>query len=241
MATTAPSSLNRSLSNLNTLLRDSTVIKMTRPYRGMLFTQDLAFIAIEQQQALFSTSRGRLLANPGDRIFLHSPGGANVFMAHVVEVDHFLGRLTLKDFEATGRGWAVRRHERVQPSQPTRVMLHCQDRFLPTFLENLSLTGVGLLAYKPLERGLQPNIGHEVRVEFALPTVHARMALGGRLVSVYYPGQQLAMLGVQTTPTLPQATMLERYITNRQGEIVDEIDQVIKASLTPPNAQDLYF
>ena len=34
---------------------------------------------------------------------------------------------------------------------------------------------------------------------------------------------------------------MERYITNRKSEIIDEIDQVIHASFGPPGVQDMYF
>ncbi len=228
-------------SNLEALFKPHLCVKVSRPFRGMLFTQELSFVSMELDQALFTISHGRLLADPGDQIFLRSPSGMEVFSAQVLELDNYLGRLILGDFKSMGRSWTPRSQERVQPHQPTRVMLRCKDCSLSTFLENLSLAGVGLLAYKPVERGLEPRIGHTVKVDFDLPVVHGHQSLPGKLVNVSYPGAHLAYLGVQIFPNAQQASLLERYITNRQSEIINEIDQVIEASFGPPSVHDLYF
>ncbi len=231
----------KNASNLDALLAPNLSVKLSRAFRGMLFTQELSFVSMELDRARFTISHGRLLVNPGDRIFLRSQTGAEVFSARVMKIDNYLGELVLCEFKSTGRSWATRSCERVQPYQPTRVVLRCKDCFLPTFLENLSLVGVGLLAYKPVERGMEPRIGHAVKVDFELPRVTGRFSLPGKLVNVSYPGASLAYIGVRIFPNAQQAHRLEQYITNRQGEIVNEIDQVIKASFGPPSVQDMYF
>jgi hypothetical protein len=228
-------------SNLESLLERNPSLKLIRPFKGMLFTQELSFVSIEEDQAHFAISRGRLLANPGDRIFLRSSSGMEVFSALVLELDNYLGRLVLSEFKPIGRSWAARSHERVQPHQPTRVMLHCKDCLLPTFLENFSLAGIGLLAYKPVERGLELRIGHMVKVDFDLPLVRGHISLPGKLVNVSHPGERLAYLGVQIFPNMQQSRLMERYITNRKSEIIDEMDKVIHASFVPPSVQDMYF
>ena len=232
---------SRSKSKAETLLKPDTPVKLTQPFKGMLFTQELSFIAMEMEQAIFTISHGRLLVNPGDRIFLHSSSAAEVFTARVIELDNYRGRLVLEDIKSLGRTWAKRSHDRVQPHQPTRVMLSCKDCFVPTFLENLSLAGVGLLIYKPVERGLEPRIGHNVKVDFELPGVRGRLSLSGKLVNVSYPGERLAYVGIQIHPSAQQAYLMERYITDRKREIIDEIDEVIHASFVPPSVQDMYF
>jgi len=231
----------KNASNVESLFNHDIPVKLTRPFRGMLFTQELSFVSMELDQAQFTIAHGRLLTKPGDRIFLRCPSGNEVFSARVLELDNYLGRLILGEFKSLGRSWATRSHERVQPHQPTRVVLHCKDCFLPTFLENLSLAGVGLLAYKAVEHGLRPRIGHAVKVDFELPVARGRLSLPGKLVNVSYPGARLAYIGVQIFPNVQQARLLERYITNRQGEITNEIDQVIKASFGPPSVHDMYF
>jgi hypothetical protein len=228
-------------SNMESLLEQNQTLKLTRPFKGMLFTQELSFVSLEMDRALFNISRGRLVANPGDRIFLRSPSGTEVYSARILELDNYLGQLVLAEFKSLGRSWAARSHERVQPHQPTRVTLRCQHCFLPTFLENLSLAGVGLLAYKPVERGLEPRIGQVVKVDFELPVARGRLSLPGKLVNVSYPATCLAYIGVQIYPNVQQSRVMERYITNRKGEIIDEIDRVIKASFSPPSIQDMYF
>ena len=196
---------NNSASNVEALLEQNHSLKLIRPFKGVLFTQELTFLSMETGQAHFAISRGRLLTHPGDRIFLRSLSGAEVYSARVLELDNYCGELVLGEFNSMGRSWAVRSHERVQPHQPTRVMLHCKDCALSTFLENFSLAGVGLLAYKPIERGLEPRIGHTVKVDFELPLVRGRLSLSGKLVNVSYPGERLAYIGVQIFPNVQQA------------------------------------
>ena len=231
----------KNTSKLEALFKPELCVTVSRTFRGMLFTQELSFISMQLDQALFTISHGRLLADPGDQIFLRSPSGTEVFSARVMELDNYLGRLTLGEFKSMGRSWIARSQERVQPHQPTRVILRCKDCFLPTFLENLSLAGVGLLAYKPVEHGMEPRIGHAVKVDFDLPLARGHLSLPGKLVNVGYPGACLAYVGVQIFPNMQQARLLERYITNRQGEIINEIDNVIKKSFGPPSVHDMYF
>ena len=232
---------NKSTSNFESVLKQNRTLRLIRPFKGMLFTQELTFLSMEKGRAHFAISRGRLLTYPDERIFLHSLSGEEVFSARVLKLDNYCGELVLGDIKSMGRSWAARSYERVQPHQPTRVMLRCKDCAMSTFLENFSLAGVGLLAYKLIEHGLEPRIGHEVKVDFELSAVGERLSLPGKLVNVSYPGAHLAYIGVQTFPNARQARLMERYITNRKSEIVDEIDQVIHASFVPPSVHDMYF
>jgi len=226
---------------LQNLARRKAPVRMSHSFRGMLFTQDLLLESLESDQAYFKISHSCLAASLGDRIYLHSPTDDEMLSARVMEIDIQVGRLVLGDFTDVGRPWATRSHERVRPCKPIRVILRCDTCSLPTFLENISLVGVGLLAYKPAERGLEPRVGNPVKIEFELPILKGRLTLPGRLVNISYPGARLATIGINTFPNVEQARVLERYVTHRQAEIVDELEQAFKADLEPRSVQELYF
>jgi len=119
--------------------------------------------------------------------------------------------------------------------------LRCNERSMSASLENISLIGVGLLAYKTAERGLEPREGSPVTVDFELPVMRGRISLRGRLVNVEYPCERLACLGVHTFPDMDQARVLERYVTHRKAEIVDELDTALNSAFEPRSVKELYF
>jgi hypothetical protein len=229
------------VSLLQNLARHNAPLHMSHAFRGVLFTQELSLVSLSADHAMFKAARSHLATQLGDRIFLHSPDISEVLSARVIELDIQLGRLVLGDFAPTGRSWADRSHERVQPRQPIRVTLRCDACSLPTSLENLSLVGIGLLAYKPTERGLDPRVGVPVKIDFELPVARGRVSLPGRLANITYPGARLACLGINSFPNAEQARILERYITHRKAEIVDELDNSFIAAFEPQSVKELYF
>jgi hypothetical protein len=229
------------VSLLQNLARQNAPLRMSRTFRGMLFTQDLSIVSLGSDRGLFKGARSRLATGLGDRIYLHGPGLREALSARVLEMDVQLGRFLLGEFVQTGRPWAERSQERVQPRRPIRVMLRCEEHSMPASLENISLIGVGLLAYKSAERGLDLRVGSQVTVDFELPVLRGRVSLPGRLVNVVYPGARLACLGVHTLLDMNQARVVERYVTHRKAEIVDELDSALNAAFEPRGVKELYF
>jgi hypothetical protein len=226
---------------LQNLARQSTPLHLSHAFRGVLFTHDLSLLSLSADHAMFKVERSHISAQLGERIYVHSPAIPESLSARVLELDIQIGRLVLGDFSPMGHAWATRSHERVQPRQPIRVSLHCDSCVLSTSLENLSLVGAGLLAYKPAERGLDPRLGVPVKVEFELPVPRGKVTLPGRLANITYPGARLACLGISTFPNTEQTRILERYITHRKSEIVDELDNSLIAAFEPQSVKELYF
>jgi hypothetical protein len=226
---------------LKDLAQDNTKLFMSHPYRGLLFTEELSLIRLENEQALFKTGRSRGSVSLGDHIFLYNPLMKAVISAQVCALDIQLDRVVLCNFTVTGRQWCDRNNERVQPQHPVRVNLRCDDCTLSAFLQNISLEGVRLLTYKPAERGLDPRIGRPIKIEFELPVARGKISLAGRLANITLPGPRLALLGLHTFPTIEQSRVIERYITRRKAEILDELDGAIHESMELPSVKELYF
>jgi hypothetical protein len=226
---------------LGMMARQNQPVQLSHPFRGMLLTQEVGLVSLGANDATFQARRSKLCAALGGRVFLHSKELNETIAARVLDLNVQMGRLSLGEFELTGRPWTERVDERVQPRQPVRVALRCEQHTLPTFLENISANGVGLLIYKPQASGLELEKGQPVKLEFDLPGVRARLALSGRVANMIYPASHLALVGVQTFPSVEQARMVDRFIRSRLAEILDELDRVFAEALEPRSVKELYF
>jgi hypothetical protein len=214
---------------------------LSQSFRGVMLTQELSLISLNADRALVQMRHNWLPANPGDYTYLHSPDFDQVLVARVLAVNIQLGEMALGDFLPIGRSWTDRGHDRVQPRLPVRVMVRLSDNPLHASLENLSIDGVGLLAYKPLEKGFELTPGQALKIDFELPQIRGRLSLSGRMVNIQYHGSRVACLGINTFPNTEQARSLERYISYRKQEILEELDQVTSEVLEPHSVKELYF
>jgi hypothetical protein len=226
---------------LENLLKNNVLSRMSRSFRGMLLTQNLSFVAMKKDWALFFMSSDQVIANCGDRIFLHSPSGPELASARVLETNYYRGRLVLGEFELQQRKWIARSHERVQPYKHNRAILIGRNVSIPVSLESLSLKGAGLLAYKPVDRGLEPRIGLPIKIEFRLPIGYGLFILSGVLVSILHPRTGFVYMGVKTTPNQPQSRLLEYYIRIRKREIIDELNWAFSKTSGPPGDENIEF
>lgn len=227
--------------HLENMLKNNVLSRMSRSFRGMLLTQDLSFVAMKKDWALFLLSSNQVIANCGDSIFLHSPGGPEFVSARVIETNFYRGRLVLGEFEIPRRKWVPRSHERVQPYKHNRAILIGRNISIPVSLESLSLKGAGLLAYKPVERGFEPRIGLPIKMEFRLPIGHGLFILSGSLVSILHPRNGFVYMGVKTSPNLAQSRLLEYYIRIRKREIIDELNWAFSKTSGPPGDESIEF
>jgi hypothetical protein len=229
------------LSVLGILAHQGAPLRMSRTYRGLLVTVDVNLLTIGADRVLFQDPRNRIYVRPGDQIVLHSPVSDETLGGRVLEINIQQCLISVGELTQIDRPWSERGQERVQAHQPVRVSLRDGNRGVPTLLENLSLTGVGLLAYKLTERGLELRPGQAVNLDFELPRGAGRFLLSARMANVGYPSSHLACLGVATYPDVEQAQQLERYITHRKAEILQEIDLSFAESFEAHTVTQLYF
>jgi hypothetical protein len=226
---------------LSQLVRRKALLRLSHPFRGVVLTQDLSLVSLSPDRALVQLASRWLPANPGDHVFLHSPESDEVLVAQILAVNIQSGELTLGKFSLIDRAWIDRMHERVQPSQPVHAVLRHDDRAMRVSLENLSIKGAGVLAYKLPEHGFDLSPGKDIILEFELPQMRARLALPSQVMNIRYHGGHLASLGLHTLPNNQQARTLERAINQRKVEIMQELDQVYYQTFQPQSVKELYF
>lgn len=232
---------SNSSNHLETLLNNNVLSQMSRSFKGMLCTQKLTFVSMKKDRALFVMSTNPVIANCGDQVFLHSPTGPDFVTARVVETNNYRGRLILGEFEFQDRNWIPRSHERVQPHKRNQAILICSDAVVPVSLESLSLNGVGVLAYRPIERKLEPHPGIRVNIEFRLPIGYGLFILSGIVVSVIDKQAGFVYMGVKTTPNVAQAKLLEYYINYRRQEIIGELNWAFSKTSGLSHSDELEF
>lgn len=229
------------LALLGSLADRCAAIHMSHTYRGLLVSAEISLLKQYNNRALFHGPCSQLGIKPNDQILLHSPASDRVLAGRVLEISIHQCMLSIGCLQELEHPWVERSHERVRPQEPVRVTLRSGSYGLTTFLENLSLTGAGLLAYKPAERGVDPNPGQAVKLEFKLPRGGGQYTLPARIVNVDQPSSSLACLGIATYPNVDQARQLDRYITNRKSEILNEIHTTFAGSFESPRVANLYF
>lgn len=227
------------VSLLADLAHRKALLRMSHPVQGVVLTQDLLLVALHPGRVVAQMGRNWLAANPGDPIYLHSPDCEEVLAARVLAVNIESGELVLGEFSLIERSWADRRHERVQPGQATHVSLRVDDRIFKASLENFSLNGAGVMAYKLRENGFDLSPGQELKLEFELARAH--LSLPARLISIHYHGRFLACLGIYTSPNPGQVRTLDRYIKLRKAEILRDLERSFNEAFQPQNVKELYF
>lgn len=226
---------------LSSLARHQAPLSMSHPFHGVVLTQDLSLISLNPDSALVRVGRQWLATGPGERIYLHSPMVTEVLAARVMGINSQSGELSLGDFSLQERPWAERGHERVQPRLPIHATVRWNEQSFSAALEDFSVNGAGLLAYKLRERGMDLQVGQALKLDFDLHQPRTHLALPARLANIRYHGGHLACLGIVTYPTINQARSIGRFIEQRKVEILAELDEMYQQTFQPQSVKELYF
>lgn len=147
----------------------------------------------------------------------------------------------LSDFTYQDAEWKERQHERVRPKDPIYVALHWKKKEIRASIENVSLNGMGILAYKLIEKGLKIQPGSTIFLDFKLPPSYKYSGVKGTVAYLNSIGDYSVKLGIQLYPKASETQLLEKYIAHRKQEILDELDQLFYESYWRQGVQHLYF
>jgi hypothetical protein len=229
------------LSLLHSLSLGNTVMRLTRSFRGLLISQDVYLVSVGSGGATFQASDSRLCATPEGLVNLHSRLFPRPLVARMTEADVRQGTFVLSDIAYIGSQWIERRSERVTPKGPAHVTMLWRRKAIRASLEDLSVKGMGLLAYKLLERGTHLQPGSHVLLDFELPNDYGWTAMRGIVVYVNQCSSSLVRIGLRLQPNDRDARSLESYVAQRKLEIVDELEQAYFKARGPVGVERLYF
>jgi len=226
---------------LTRLAEKKLPLYLSLPYKGMALPQELQILDIQEGQITIQAPNqgGNFLA--GDFIFLHSQEITQTLVARLVEINLPTGRLRLSEVVYLDTPWKERSDMRVEPKDPIMVDVRSASMTYRACMENLSLNGAGLLAYKAIERGVPLEPQQRVLLDFELPQEHRRIVVGGVIANLHLLGDTLVRIGVHILPSVIKKRWLKRYILWRKNEILEELERNSFEEKRYSTVVNLYF
>lgn len=213
------------LAVLTSLAGKKVPLYLSLPYKGMALPQELQILEIQDGQiTIQAPNQGRDFL-VGDFIFLHSQEIPQTIAARLSEINLPTGQLKLSEVIYLGTPWKERSEPRVEPKDPIMVDVCTASMAYRACMENLSLNGAGLLAYKAIERGIPVEPQQRVLLDFELPPDHRRIVVRGVIANRHLLGNNLVRIGVHILPSVNKKRWLQRYILWRKNEILEELER----------------
>jgi len=229
------------LSVIRYLSQQNATVELTKSFRGLVVHEDVSILEVNLDDAAFRVSNTETCAALEGDVYLHSRLFPKPVMAQIKSLNLNKGRLVLSGFAYIDIEWKMRQHERVQPKHPTYVTLHWKGKAVRPFVRNISVDGMGVLAYKILEKGMRIQPGSNVLLDFELPPDHQYTALKGTVIHIRAMGCYSSAIGMRFFPKAKEACSLDQYVALRQQEILEELNQVYWELSSPRRVESLFF
>jgi hypothetical protein len=214
-------------------------IILTKHYKGTSLHQQGRIVTINPNSATIQATQRLTFHILSGMIHLRSEAFPGAISATIHPVDFTHGTFHLSDLSYGD--WRERKAERVQPKFPTYVTIHSYRKTYRAFLEDISNTGMGILANNTFDPDGKLRPGVKLLLEFQLPPQPSFIHLKGTIVYRKVIGPHLDKIGIHLLPNAGQKTALQDYITNRYDEILKELEQDYIRMLDPCRVENLYF
>lgn len=229
------------LSVIRNLDPQNAILELTKSFKGIMVRQDVSFLGQNPDGAAFRTADVKMCAVLERDVYLHHRLFPKPVMARLKSVNTSQGMFVLSGFAYTDIEWKERQHERVQPKHPTYVTLHYRRKAIRASMGNISVNGMGILAYKIFERGMSLKPGSNIHLDFQLPPDHNFIALKGRVIHLNSIVGDITKIGIRLFPTAKEARLLAKYIIPRKQEIMEELNRAYWELIQPMGVKSLYF
>jgi len=229
------------LSVIRNLGQQNAPLELTRSFKGMVLRQNVSILEVSLDDVAFRTTNCEVIAALEGDVYLHSQLFPKPVMAKIKSLDLRKGLLVLCDFSYLDKEWNKRQHERVQPKHPVYVTLHWKGKAIRESMENISVNGMGIFAYKIFERGMRFQPGSNVKLDFQLSPDYQYTGLKGTIIHINSIGKHFSSIGIRLFPTAKESRLLEKYIAPRKQEILEELRQLFWELLQPRRVESLYF
>jgi PilZ domain len=229
------------LSTLRYLGQQNAPLELTKSYRGLVLQQEVSILEVTKEDAIFRTTNSEMSAALKGDVYLHSQLFPKPVIAQLKSLDLKKGILVLSNFAYIDNELKKRQHERVRPKHPTYVTLHWKRKAVRECIQNISVNGMGILAFKILERGVKIRPGSNIQLEFQLSPDNKYTGLAGKVIYINSIDTYLTTIGIQLFPTTRESRLLEKYIAPREQEILKELSQAYWELIKPRGVESLYF
>ena len=226
---------------LNHLAKKKIPLQLSLPYKGIALAQELQILDIEDGKLTIQAPTRRVNSLIGDFVFLHCHEFAHTMAGRLVDINVTDGKLKLAEIVYLDTTWKERNDTRVEPKDPIMVDVRSGSVAYRACIENLSLNGAGLLAYKVIERGVPLEPQQRVLLDFELPPDQRRLVIRGVIANLHLLGDTLVRIGVHILPSVFKKRLLQRYILWRKNEIIEELEESSWVENRYPSVVNLYF
>jgi hypothetical protein len=229
------------LSLIRYLGQHNDALELTKSYRGLVLKQEVNVLEVAGNDATLQTTNLEMSAALKGNVYLHNQLFPKPVMAQLKSLDLKNGILVLSGFAYIDNELKKRQHERVRPKLPTYVTLHWKSKAVRECMENISVNGMGILAFKFLEKGMTIQPGSKIQLEFQLSPDHKYSALKGSVIYINSLDSFLTTIGIQLFPSIRESRLLEKYVNPRKQEILEELNQTYWELIKPKGVASLYF
>jgi hypothetical protein len=229
------------LSVIKRLGQQNAALELTNSFKEIVLKQDVNILEVNPDYATFRATNIEMCAALEEDVFLHNQLFPKPVMARLKGLSLNEGMLVLSDFTYRDTEWKERKHERVRPKNPSYVTLRWKRRTLRAPIENISASGMGVIAYKPVEKGMRLQPGSTIHLDFQLPPNDEYTGIKGTVIYLHPIGECSIKLGIQLFPKASEAQSLEKYIAQRKREIMGELELLFLETSWPRGVEHLYF
>lgn len=218
-----------------------TSLVMTKSYRGMILSQEIKTVTVDEHRAVFQVLDLGVCAILEGCVHLHSYFLSKPVKARVRDLSARKGMFSLSGFSYVEGTWQERLHERVQPKEPTYISLRYRRMDFRASMLDISLNGMGVLVCKSDDPELEFQANSSVCTDFQTSPTFGWIKLGGAIHYQQKVSRSIARLGIRLYPKLEQARQLEKYIANRKTEIMEELERASIAAKISSGVEYQYF
>lgn len=153
---------------LNFLLQAGEKLTILIPYKALLLYREVRTIKIGKDHIILQVPDQQFCSNIHERVFLVTSSTPQGMAAKVRDINFQKGIITLTDFNIFELPWCERKSERVEPNNPTSIVIYMAKHRIRGRLENLSLHGLGALLYTKNPPELPYKVGDILKTEINL-------------------------------------------------------------------------
>lgn len=240
---TPRSNWNEDIDELSNILGKETVLDVEIPMRGLLVKEsivvsDYSRNFLEAQSSNISHFCTGSINTP---LFIKVRGLSKIVVGRMTDLLAYKGKLRLNDFRILNQSWIDRNCERMQPKQPTYVTLMNGKNQIRANLFDLSRTGAGLFISKAPEEDATEMYDMNIIMVVRIPPRNTTCKIPGKIAQVHNISNELVRLGLTLSPVKADCRILEKYLTERKREILDEAFNNYRELLNYRETKDLYF
>jgi hypothetical protein len=241
MSTNYVSVPDDAITAIELLGKQNATLEMHKTFKGITLEQYVSVQEVTPSSITIQATNCNMCAALEGQVHLDSQQFPKTVVANVRDLNYRKGRFVLSDFGYSETDWKKRKHERVQPKKTIYVNLHWKRRSIRAPLDNISVGGIGIIAYKLVDSGIKIESGSKIKLDFELPPDYKFLSVKGTIVYLYEMSSELTRIGIQLNTTVKDAQILKKYVFQRKKEIIEELNQSFNELIKPSGVENWYF